>query len=67
MQRQPLNTESVDIDLFLRIAMAKEEEKDWSAFSKCLCESPTCHLRESTKPAQVFYVAFVLLFVVDEI
>ena len=36
--------------------MAKEEEKDWPAFSKCLCESPTCYLRESTKPAQVGYV-----------
>ena len=67
LQWQLLNTESVDIDLFLRIAMAKEEEKDWPAFSKCLCESPTCYLAESTKPAQVDYVEFMLLFVIEEI
>ena len=67
LQWHLLNTENVDIDLFLRIAMAKEKEKDWQAFSKCLCETPTCYLRESTKPAQVDYVEFVLLFMVDEI
>ena len=64
MQWQLLNTENVDVDLFLRIAMTKAEEKDWQAFSKCLCETPTCYLAESTKPAQV---EFVLLFVIDEI
>ena len=67
MHWQLLSTESVDIDLFLRIAMTKEEENDWQAFSKCLCETPTCYLAESTKPAQVDYVEFVLLFVIDEI
>ena len=64
MQWQLLNTENVDVDLFLRIAMTKAEEKDWQAFSKCLCETPTCYLAESIKPAQV---EFVLLFVIDEI